>query len=405
MSLSRRQFMAITGAAGFAPAAALAPAAAMALAAVRASAAVRAAEDWQADFNAFVSDGMAKTHTPGLAVALVRKGRTILAQGYGYADIAAKRPVTVDTAFHIASVSKTVTGTAMMMLWQEEKFGLDDPVNAYLDFPVVHPTYPDRLITFRHLMTHTSGISDSVYNNTEAFSVRGDPVLPLRDFLTGYLTPKGQWYSAEGAFGAEPGTVWAYSNVAIALLGYITKRFNTDLKTLTHDRLFAPLGMHTTSWTYAGLSPEQVATPYDVSSGTPQALPPTGYPDWPAGLLRTSAHDFARFLAIYTQQRTLDGRSFLTPSTLGTMLTPETVLPDLAHPDIKQALIWQVRTLDSHVIAAHSGGDPGALTVTAVDMAAQSAVLVFANASGNPDFRSFQKEATLRLLARGRQAV
>ncbi len=76
MSLSRRQFLAVTGASAMMPTAVL------------------AGEDWQVDFDAFVSDGMAKTRTPGLAVALIRQGRTVVAQGYGFADLAAKPPPT-----------------------------------------------------------------------------------------------------------------------------------------------------------------------------------------------------------------------------------------------------------------------------------------------------------------------
>ncbi len=363
------------------------------------------ADDWDSGFDAFVNNGLTATHTPGLSVGIAAKGRVFMARGYGLADIAANRPVTADTAFHIASVSKTVTGTALMMLYQDGRFQLDDPIAKYLDFKVAHPKFPDTPITFRHLMTHTSGIADTVYDTTDAFAVSGDPTLPLGDFLAGYLTPGGQWYSVDDCYGAQPGTAWAYSNVAIALLGYLAGRLGTDLKTLTQDRLFTPLGLTHTSWTYAGLKPEDVATPYDVSDGTPKALPPTGYPDWPAGLLRTSANDFARFLALYTAQGTVNGHTYLKPETLKTMLTPGTVLPDPAHPDIRQALVWQVRDLGPYHVASHGGGDPGALTVAAIDTEAQIAVLVFANASGSPEFREFQKEMVSRLLARAKDMI
>src|ERR1041384_8323766 len=68
---------------------------------------------WDEEFNTFLATAMPKTHTPGLPVAIIRKGQTLLARGYGLDEIASGRPFTADTAFHIASVSKTVTGTAM----------------------------------------------------------------------------------------------------------------------------------------------------------------------------------------------------------------------------------------------------------------------------------------------------
>ncbi len=390
MHFNRRSFLTLAASAAFLPAVATAQDAEI--------------SGWDEDFNTFLAAAMPKTHTPGLSVAIVRKGKTLLARGYGLADIASRRPVTADTAFHIASVSKTVTGTAMMMLFQDDKFSLDEPVNKYLDFQVVHPKFPDTPMTFRQLMTHTSGISDQVYSKTDAFAVRGDPALPLRDFLVGYLTPGGKWYSADGCFGAAPGTKWDYCNVAVALLGYLAGRFGKDLKTLTQARLFASLGMRTTSWTYAGLPLQGIATPYDASGSAPVALPPTGYPDWPAGLLRTSARDFARFLAVYTMQGTLDGHVYLKPETLKTMLTPDPVTVEAKSERGRQALIWQLRDLGDAHLASHSGGDPGASTVAVIDLDRQTAVLAFANASGHPDGRAFMKEVVIRLLERARKA-
>src|ERR1700679_3927768 len=79
----------------------------------------RAATPWARDFGAFVTDGLATTNTPGMSVAIVREGRTVFSAGYGYADAETARRVTADSVFQIASVSKTVTGLAMMMLWQD----------------------------------------------------------------------------------------------------------------------------------------------------------------------------------------------------------------------------------------------------------------------------------------------
>ena len=112
---------------------------------------------WEDDFRRFVTDGLTATKTPGMSVAIVKGGRTLFSRGYGYADVQAQRLVSPDTAFHIASVSKTVTGAAMMMLWQEGHFQLDDPIATHLDFPVVSPAFPGTAITFRHLFTHSSG--------------------------------------------------------------------------------------------------------------------------------------------------------------------------------------------------------------------------------------------------------
>jgi CubicO group peptidase (beta-lactamase class C family) len=372
----RRSFLALSGAALIAPQA------------------WASDSSWTHDFGTFVTDGLAATHTPGMSMAIVRGGRTVFSAGYGYADVESARPVTAESVFQIASVSKTVTATAMMLLWQDGHFGLDDAVAPHLDFPLAHPKFPDVPITFRHLFTHTSGISDAIYNDL-AFT---GPAMPLRDFLGAYLAPGGRWYDAGKCFSdAKPGTHWSYSNVAVALLGYLAGRIGPEsLDAITRRRIFTPLGMKDTAWRYEGVAEDRLAEPYVFESARYKRLPHPAYPDWPAGLLCSPADDFAKFLALYTQ----DGAGILKPKTLATMLTPDPVLPSAEHPEIRQGLIWQLRTLDGHTIVSHSGGDPGASTVALFDPVRKIAALAFANREPDIDFRKFQKDVIQRLLAR-----
>jgi CubicO group peptidase (beta-lactamase class C family) len=367
----------------------------------------RGASPWERDFSAFVQAGLARTHTPGLGVAMVRAGHTVFTAGYGLADVAAARPVTPDTAFHIASVSKVVTGWALLRLLEQGKYQLDEPIGPYLDFAVQHPRFAAVPITFWQLFTHTSGISDARYEQTAAFSTAGDPTLPLRDFLTGYLAPGGQWYSETECYtAAQPGQQWQYSNVAVALLGYLAGRVGpTPLETLTPQQLFTPLGTRHTAWKIAAIQPEHLARPYEWAEGQLRALPPTGYPDWPAGSLRSSARDFALLLEVLTNEGRRKQYQYLTPATLHAFLAPQpgiTVAPGNA--SIQQALIWLRREVNGTQLASHSGGDPGADSVVCLNLAQRTGVLVFANATGNADFRAFQKEVVLRLLEQARKA-
>ena len=270
----------------------------------------RAATPWARDFGDFVADGLATTNTPGMSVAIVREGRTVFSAGYGYAEVETARRVTADSVFQIASVSKTVTGLAMMMLWEDGRFRLDDPVGPHLDFAVSHPKFPDVPITFRHLFTHTSGISDALYDTLE-FTDATTPF--LRAFLTSYLSPGGTLYDADKCYSsAKPGTAWSYSNVAVALLGYLASRMGRrePVDAITGTRLFAPLGLRNTAWRYAGIGDERLALPYEFKDARFHRLPRETYPDWPAGLLCTSANDFAKILAIYTQDGSLGGQRF-----------------------------------------------------------------------------------------------
>jgi CubicO group peptidase (beta-lactamase class C family) len=305
--------------------------------------------------------------------------------------------VTADTVFHIASVSKTVTGSAMMMLWQDGAFKLDDPVAPHLDFRVANPKFPDMPITFRHLFTHTSSISNALYDKLD-FTVKVPPV--LHDFLAGYLSPGGQWFDPDKSYSAaKPGMEYSYSDVGVALLGYLAGRVNRDpLDVLTQKRLFGPLGLRNTAWRYAGIADNRLALPYSFENAHYHQLPKQTYPDWPAGLLCTSANDFAKFLEIYTQGGSVGGRNFFEPKTIATMLTPDPVLPSKDHPDARQGLIWQLRSIKGSSVALHSGRDPGAATIAVFGIDRPIGALAFANIAPDEDRAPFTREIIERLL-------
>src|SRR6185436_3304422 len=97
---------------------------------------------------------------PGLSLALIKNRKIVLTKGYGLADIEKDIPFTPNTIMsEIASISKTVTATAIMKLWEDGAFQLNDAINNYLPFAVVNPHYPLVPITFQMLLTHTSSIA------------------------------------------------------------------------------------------------------------------------------------------------------------------------------------------------------------------------------------------------------
>ena len=102
-------------------------------------------------------------HIPGLTALITKKDDGIIwKRNYGYANIDLQQPVEDSTLFIVGSVSKTIVATAIMQFWEADSFELDDNINDYLDdFQVIHPEYPNDTITFRMLMTHTSGVNDN----------------------------------------------------------------------------------------------------------------------------------------------------------------------------------------------------------------------------------------------------
>ncbi|MFL6657038.1 MAG: serine hydrolase domain-containing protein [Massilia sp.] len=323
---------------------------------------------------------------PGLAVGFARDGVVRLAQAYGFADLAQRRPVTVNTMFHIASVTKTVTATAIMLLAQKGKLSLDEPISRYLDFSVANPRFPDDAITFRHLLMHTSSISDEQYYIID-FRQRGhDAEQTIADFLIRYLTPGGSNYSKELCFSdARPGSVWHYSNVGFALLGYLASRIGgEDMREQTRKNIFTPLGMDHTSWTVKGTPELHRAVGYDFIDGALVPIEPIGFPDWSAGMLRSSISDIMKFVAASANAGKAGDIALLGSATMAQMLDMQTPkgLPTWLSG---QGLGWMESTLGGQLRPNHWGGDPGAFSAVYLDPATRSAVAIFTNVTASAE--------------------
>jgi CubicO group peptidase (beta-lactamase class C family) len=296
----------------------------------------------------------------------------------GWADIEEKRPVTPETVFAWASVSKTITAVTAMTLLDEGKLALDDDVNRFLPFHVAVPSCPSRPITIRQLLTHTSGISEQedgggVYLGSY---VQGDSPIPLGAFLASYLVPGGTRYDPKVNFvDGCPGTQSRYSNVGAALLAFVAERISaTSFDELAARRVFEPLGMRDTSFRLAALDRTHLAMPYEKAGAGFAPLGHVGYPTYPDGLVRSSVPDMARFLRMFIDFGAADGVRILTRSTALEMRRP--AIPEL---DEGQALIWHWETVGDRRVLGHNGRDPGVHSRMYFDPADGTGVLVVAN--------------------------
>ena len=120
---------------------------------------------------------LARGEVAGAVVVVVRGGGTVLQKGYGFADVASRKPVDpATTLFRPGSVSKLFTWTAVMQLVEAGKLDLDKDVNTYLDFKI--PPFEGKPVTLRNIMTHTAGFEESI-----RYLISSDPkaVMPLKD--------------------------------------------------------------------------------------------------------------------------------------------------------------------------------------------------------------------------------
>ena len=283
----------------------------------------------------FVAGQMRIAHVPGLAAALVRDGDVAWSAGFGWASIAHEVAVTPETVFMLASVSKTLTATALMQVKEEGLLGLDDDVNGLLPFPVRNPSRLDAPITPRMLLTHTASIRDT-WSVLGSVYTHGDSPIPLGDFLRQYLTPGGTYYRTSNFADEDPGTAYAYCNTALA--GYLVEStIGVPFDRRSRQRIFEPLGMRETSWHLAGLPAHDVATPYAYvpSTGGYRPYGQYGYPDYPDGQLRTSAAQLARFLSAFVDYGRFRGTRILEHDTAAEMRRDQ--VPAIVRG---QGLIW-----------------------------------------------------------------
>jgi CubicO group peptidase (beta-lactamase class C family) len=250
----------------------------------------------RAELEAFLDEElgkeMKKHHIAGAAVSVVKDGELFFAKGYGEADLEKGIPVDPkQTIFHVGSVGKLFTWTAVMQLVEEGKLDLDADINTYLDFRIPD-TYPQP-ITLRHLMTHTSGFEDrwldSVVSDTSE-------LVPAREWLVTYMPARV----------CPPGDCAGYSNYNAMLAGYIVARVSGEsYDEYIQEHIFDPLGMaHST--TQSPIPQDlraQASVGYTYEDGDFQAFPDyTAQPAlWPSGAHQASVTDMARFMSAHLQ--------------------------------------------------------------------------------------------------------
>lgn len=181
----------------------------------------------------FVQAQLQKQHVPGLALEVVQNGKVVKEKGYGLADVERNVPVTTDTVFETGSVTKQFTATAIMMLVDGGKIGLDDKINRYRE------GLPEawRAVTIRQLLSHTSGIPD--YEEIMGYG-------SYRNLMT---APQVIALAAGKPMDFAPGTQWHYSNTGYFLLTLVLEKITQQpYSQFVQERILKPLGMtHTRS--------------------------------------------------------------------------------------------------------------------------------------------------------------
>jgi CubicO group peptidase (beta-lactamase class C family) len=272
----------------------------------------------------------------GLVTLVERHGKVVNFNAAGQLDVRKNDPVQKDSIFRIYSMSKPITGVAMMMLYEEGKWQLNDPVSRYIpEFARLKvyagknddgsPKLEDarRSMTMRELMTHTAGLGYvlSPNNPVDKMIIDGNvlnPGAPLQTMIDGL---------AKIPLLAQPGTRWSYS-IAVDVQGYLIEKFSgQSFADFARTRIFEPLGMKDTAFY---VPKEKLARFSQVHTGAGASLAvdtnrpdPTVVPLGPSGGggLFSTAMDYARFCEMLLQGGQLNGVRLLAPRTVEMMRT------------------------------------------------------------------------------------
>lgn len=295
--------------------------------------------DVEAWLDGFMPYAIGRGDIPGAVVVVVKEGHILFERGYGFADVAERKPVDpATTLFRPGSVSKLLTWTAVMQLVEQGKLDLDADINKYLDFKI--PPRDGKPITLRNIMTHTSGIEE-----TARALITSNPAdaVALNDYVKHWVPTR--------IF--APGSTPSYSNYATSLAGYIVQQVSGEsFDDYIDQHILAPLGMTHSSFRQPlpealqplmskGYKPES-----DVAQGYEIVNPA------PAGSLSASGQDMGHFMIAHLQNGAYGANRILQEATAKQM--HETAL-DMLPPLNRMVLGFYEDSINGHRVIAHAG--------------------------------------------------
>jgi CubicO group peptidase (beta-lactamase class C family) len=279
----------------------------------------------------YVRDQIKSRRIPGLSLAVVVRGKLVKAEGYGVASLELDVPATRETVYEIGSISKQIAADAILLLVEDGKLRLDDPISRYLDD--APPAWAP--ITIRHVLTHTAGLADFDSGNI-GFSYRRE--YTPREFVA-LLAAQPLQFAA--------GTRWMYTN-AFPLLGMVVERVSGQPYTaFVERRIFAPLEMRSARFKREGDVVPHRADGYVIKDGIfrrgeplrPMVIAPNG------GVM-INVVDFARWDIAITTRRLLQEQS------LRELTTPVRLADGRT---VSHGLGWFMDTFNGHEFGAHWG--------------------------------------------------
>lgn len=290
---------------------------------------------------------------PSASIALVVGDKIVWQSAYGEANLRTRTPATPETVYLIGSTFKAQSTVALLQLMDEGKFKLDDPVSKYLDFTIPGDD-PKDPVTFRHLLTHTSGLEGDfgavpVWTNA--------PVMPL-----------DEWVRTKLKVAHPVMTKVEYSNAAFTLVGYLVQKLSgVPYAKYMQEHVWTPLEMTDTAFDPTPSMDERLSVPYVVDKDTGMQKPATRIRAavFPAGITYGTIHDQSNWLIANLNGGVFKGKRVISEATLDQMMTLQFdqfkggIEGIWGNETAGFGLTWWTQTRDGDRYFAHSGSLSG----------------------------------------------
>src|SRR5437868_8851484 len=291
---------------------------------------------------------------PSASIALIAGDRVIWTNAYGYSNLWARTPATPSTVYLIGSTFKTMSTIALLQQVAQGKFKLDDRVNDYLTDFKIQGEDPQHPVTFRHLLTHTSGLPADF----GPFPVWGDTVPPsLDEYLRKSLKVT-----------KPPLISVTYSNMAYTLVAYLVQKFSgVPYKQYIQEHIFTPVEMMSTAFEPRPDMEERLAIPYvvDEKTGSQVGTVRLKASVWPAGIVYGTVLDQANWLITNLNGGVFKEKRIIGEQILDQMFTRQydqfkgTIENIWGNETAGFGLTWWTQVRDGDRYIAHSGSVPG----------------------------------------------
>ena len=329
-----------------------------------------------------VNQELKATKTPGAAIAVIVGDQVVFSRGFGVSSIEAQTPVTPDTLFRIASTTKMLTAAALVILVEQGKIKLDEPIGKY----VKGLTPGLSRVTVHQLLTHTAGLRDS----SSYYGPHDDSALAafVHQWTDDYLI-------------GNPGEVYSYSNIGYGLAAFVLEAVTgRPFADAINDLLFQPLGMRRTTLRPTEAMTYPLSQGHEVLSGQTNPTVVRPFADdsryWANGGVFTSATDFARFAIAFVNGGKLEGKQVLSPQVIEKLSTPYVSIPGgntAERPGYAYGL--NVRDYRGVRVLQHGGLRIGFGSLVRFVPEYQLAVIVLTNKSDTLFLRSLEKATEL----------